>query len=599
MAAMLPEGRRPGAHLGLDVTDPDAIDRAPSATSTWGARRVTAPLRRRRMALGGRGELLAFAAIIGLAALLRLPGLAERGTWDADQGRHLLDLRSFVIDGQIPLLGPATSIGNFHHGVLYYFVLAPIALLTHVDPVAIEAFIAWGGVAAVMAVGWLARAIGGPVAGLIAALLAAVSSTAVSQSIFIWNPNLILLSSALALAAAWQAWQSGSARWWVGAGAAAIATMQFHVLGIVLLPVVGGLMAADAVRRQRAGDHVRLRRLGVAFIAIVLIGIASYVPLLIHEVNSGASELRGALTYLGGGGEPTGLPLPVRLVVVGLRVLSWPLSGLITQSPGATILSTALVSGLGSWLALGRRRRPLDGPDSGSTTLPAVKCPSDARTAVRWLGLGLIWIIVGLALGSASLATVTPGLANDDYHAFADPMIFVIVAGGLSFLAIEGDRLGAVRRLGTIMAGAVIVALVGWNLASHPPPRAPDGGWAAAQAAADRVVSASGGRPIALSSLPTFKGDEALRFPLESSGAAPIGPTASTAAPALPSAARVILCDQLYRAAIGADCGGPAEDAWLANPASGLGGGPPGSTGPALVDRFEAAPGRWISIYRP
>src|SRR5215211_1004609 len=96
-----------------------------------------------------RIEIVAFAAVLVLAALLRFPGLDVRGTWDADQGRHLLDLRAFVVDGHIPLLGPATSIGDFHHGVLYYWLLAPVAAMTLVDPVAIAAFIALGGVLAV------------------------------------------------------------------------------------------------------------------------------------------------------------------------------------------------------------------------------------------------------------------------------------------------------------------------------------------------------------------------------------------------------------------------------------------------------------------
>ena len=49
----------------------------------------------------------------------------------------------------------------------------------------------------------------------------------------------------------------------------------------------------------------------------------------------------------------------------------------------------------------------------------------------------------------------------------------------------------------------------------------------------------------------------------------------------------VIVCDDLFRTAIGAACGGPAEDTSNAS-------------GPAwpLVDRFEAAPGRWVSVYR-
>jgi hypothetical protein len=52
--------------------------------------------------------------------------------------------------------------------------------------------------------------------------------------------------------------------------------------------------------------------------------------------------------------------------------------------------------------------------------------------------------------------------------------------------------------------------------------------------------------------------------------------------------AEVVLCDQLFRDAIGADCGGPAEDSFM--------GEVPAAT---LLDRFEAAPGRWVSIYGP
>ena len=48
----------------------------------------------------------------------------------------------------------------------------------------------------------------------------------------------------------------------------------------------------------------------------------------------------------------------------------------------------------------------------------------------------------------------------------------------------------------------------------------------------------------------------------------------------------VVICDSLFEAAIGAACGGPAE-ATIA----------PASLGEP-IDRFEAAPGRVISVYR-
>ena len=159
--------------------------------------------------------------------------LPTRGTWDADQGHDMLVLRDLVLHGQIPLLGPPTSIGDFHHGMLYYLLLAPAAALSGADPTAVTAWIALGGVAAV-AVTWLAgaRRSAGPLAGLVAALLMAVSASAVEESTFIWNPNLIALSSSIALAAAWQAWQTRPARWWIVAGAAAVVTMHCHVLGV-------------------------------------------------------------------------------------------------------------------------------------------------------------------------------------------------------------------------------------------------------------------------------------------------------------------------------------------------------------------------------
>ncbi|MEA2545625.1 MAG: hypothetical protein QOI09_898, partial [Chloroflexota bacterium] len=290
-----------------------------------------------------RAELIGFAAIVAIAAVLRLIDLPTRGTWDADQGHDMLVLRDLVLNGRIPLLGPPTSIGDFHHGVLYYYLLAPVAAVSGADPVAVTAAIALAGTLAVAVTWWLARAIGGPVAGLIGGFLMAISASAVEESTFIWNPNLIALSSSIALAAAWRAWTSGRVRWWVVAGAAAVVTMHFHVLGFVLTPVIAGLLVADIRRRSAAyetaapgtaradptGGSRSVIQAGLAWLAIAAL---SYVPLAIHELTSGGSELRAAVGFLTAGGTAD-VALPVRLPIVGLRVLAWPLTGLITAAP--------------------------------------------------------------------------------------------------------------------------------------------------------------------------------------------------------------------------------------------------------------------------
>ena len=123
----------------------------------------------------------------------------------------MLVLRALVRDGVVPLLGPPTSIGDFHHGAVYYYLLAPSAALTGGDsPLAVTLQIALFGIAAVGVTWWLARSIAGPVAGFVAGLAMAVSASAVEESTFIWNPNLIALSSAVALAGAWRAWSTRS-----------------------------------------------------------------------------------------------------------------------------------------------------------------------------------------------------------------------------------------------------------------------------------------------------------------------------------------------------------------------------------------------------
>ena len=278
----------------------------------------------------------------------------------------MLMLRALVRDGVIPLLGPPTSIGDVHHGALYYFLLAPAAAITGGDsPLAVVAWIALAGIAAVGVTWWLARSIAGPVAGFVAGLAMAISPAAVDESTFIWNPNLIALSSAVALAGAWRAWTTRRPAWWLVAAVGTAITMQCHVLGVTLLPVVGALLVADLRRRTVALERRTLIRAGVGGVAIIA---ASFLPLVIHELTTNFSEVQAALAYLRAGGDPsTVAPIP-RFLVVASRVVSWPLVGLITTGLGAAAVAIAGVSGVAVWRSL-----------AGA---------GDERVAVRWLGAG-------------------------------------------------------------------------------------------------------------------------------------------------------------------------------------------------------------------
>ena len=514
------------------------MSQAPKAT--WGPEPVRP----------GRAEVLGLLAILALAAVLRFVDLPTRGMWDADQGHDMLVLRSLVEDGVVPLLGPPTSIGDFHHGVLYYYLLAPAAALSGADPFAVVAAIALAGVAAVAVTWWLARAIAGPVAAFVAGGLMAVATSAIEESTFIWNPNLIALSSAVALAAAWRAWTTWRARWWVMAAAGLVVTMHLHVLGWALLVPLVTMLALDVRRRGRGPERRRVLRAAAAGCGLIAV---SYLPLLVHELGSGFSETRAAFDFLVGGSRGDGPPLLVRLVVVPLRVVSWPLTGLITAAPVAAILAAVVVVAILGWrLRVARGRE---------------------RVAVVLLAGTLAWSSLALAVAASSLATVVPGLPNDHYHAFLDPVVFVTIGIGAA-------ALWRTAKVARVAVAAVLVALVALNVTLWPPREAPDGGYPAAERAASRVIDEVSGEAFALLGLPSLKNTDAYGFPLRRLGRAPVPLEADPAR-------LVVACDRLLEPITGAPCGGVAEDQLLSTLVGGW----------TLEDRWDASSRTLVSIY--
>jgi hypothetical protein len=518
-----------------------------------------------------RVELAVMVGLLLLAAFTRLPGLDARGRWDADQGHDMLVLRALVTDGTLPLLGPPTSIGTFHHGAVYYYLLAPAAAVSGADPVAVTTEIALFGIAAVIATWWLARMIGGPLAGAIAGFLAAVSPAGIDESTFIWNPNLIPFFAAVAFGAAIRGRQTQRAGWWVIAGAGAMAVMQCHVLGIVILVPLAWAWALDLLRRRR--DSVPTRPIVVAGAIAAAIIAAGYLPLLAHEIGHDFSETRAILDYVGGGGRAASAGLPTLLALVGLRSVTWPVAGLITDRVVPSLLAAVTVLVLGAVAVAG----PVRGGASQSGEGVASGLRVDVQAA-RWLAGSLGWSVLALAIFAPSLAVVTPGLPNDHYHAFLDPLVLALAAVGIARLwsGVRGATLPGRILAGVALALLAVVAVTAW-----PPAVAPDGGWRGADEAAARIQQTAAGRSLALDGIPPFKSAAAIGFPLVHRGASPV---AASASPGV----TVVVCDPLFDGVVGAPCGGPAEDAWLAaSPHSGL----------VLAGRFDAGPRRIVSLY--
>jgi len=533
---------------------------------------------RSRFALLERGlpDGIVVGALLVLAALLRFAFLDGRGTWDADQGHDMLVLQALVSDGSVPLLGPPTSIGDFHHGAMYYYLLAPFALLSGADPVVVVGALAAAGTIAVGVVWWLMRQVAGPLAAAIAGLLVAVSPSAIEASTFLWNPNAIGLTAALALGAAWRAGVAGHASWWLLAGFALGLTMQLHVLGVGLaVPIVALFVWAWRGVGPGASERRDFARAGLGAIALIAV---QYVPLAINEATSGFAETRAALEYLAGPGTTDQLDPVSRVLFIALRIVSWPVVGLITEAaiPGIIVAFVTLAIVVWRWRA--------EDPDE--------------RLAVRSFGLAIAWSAVFLSVAGGGLTTVVPGLPNDHYHAFVDPMVIGIIAIGLARLA--SGRISAAGAghdaTGRAVAAIAVLLIVLAGIGQWPPITASDGGWPAARSAGERIAASTGDRSILLVGLPLFKSTGAYAFPLVHGGRSVVpvtGPDAideATVRALEGSAALVIACDRLFENVLLARCSDTAEDEVIRRRVG---------FSYVLADRFEASSRTVISVYLP
>ena len=284
-------------------------------------------------------------------------------------------------------------------------------------------------IAAVAGTWWLARLVGGSLAAAAAGLLAAISPAGIDESTFIWNPNLIPAASALAYAGAVMARRSGLARWWVASGIGAMVTMQCHVLGVVIVVPLAWAWGTDLVRRRQAGQPTTgLVRGGLGAMVVIAAG---FLPLLVHELGADFAETRAILGYVAGGGREAATGVLDRIVTVGLRSITWPVTGLITDRLVVSLIGAVIVTALGVIAVVGRRRG--DGPSVPGGAAAAIDLP-----AVRWLAGSLGYSIVALAVFAPSLAIIVPELPNDHYHAFLDPIVLTLVGVGLARLAGAG-----------------------------------------------------------------------------------------------------------------------------------------------------------------
>ena len=228
----------------------------------------------------------------------------------------------------------STSIGTFHHGAVYYYLLAPAAFLSGADPVAVTGEIALFGIGAVAAIWWLARLLGGPSPASPRRCSGRVARRHRGVDLHLEpEPDPVRVGARVRGGAARRAQPARALVAAVGASAR-WSTMQCHVLGVVIVPplVVAWLVGRVAGGGAGASASDLRSGAGVGGLAIVAAG---YLPLLAYELRHDFAETRAILDYLAGGGREAASGALARIVIVGLRSVTWPFAGLLTDRPRA------------------------------------------------------------------------------------------------------------------------------------------------------------------------------------------------------------------------------------------------------------------------
>ena len=362
-------------------------------------------------------------------------------------------------------------------------------------------------------------------------------------------------------------------------------TMQCHVLGVVHPAAARAGLAGrgPAASRLRPRDRCACCGSGAAAARDHGGGLPPpRAPRAADRLHRDAGDPR-----LPRGRRPgcSGTGLFDRLGMVGLRSVAWPLAGLVTDRIALAILAAAAAVIAGVVVATWRSA---SWPTSPGASAGGRRCGGCWRRSA--------WSILALAVFAPSLATVTPGLPNDHYHAFLDPLVLAMAGVGLARSRAALDP-GACRRAGCGRdpgRGGPRRGCSSWS----------GDGMAAARgrgrrlAAGRRGGGAGGagrraGATVLLDGIPPFKSDGRAALPAGAARRVPAARHGSATADGSAATGPVILvCDPLFEEVVGRGVRRRRpRTRWLA------GRGAP--RGLRLVDRFDAGPRRVISVYAP
>ncbi len=180
--------------------------------------------------------------ILVLAAFLRFYRLSDYLQFLGDEGRDVLVVKRMIVNHKFTLLGPTASVGGFYTGPIYYYFMLPFLWLFQLDPVGPAVMAALFGLATIILIYYAGKIFFDEKAGLIAALLVAISPKMIDISRFSWNPNPVPFFALAAVVTLYFAAVKKRALWTILSGLSVGVLVQLHYIDLIFIPIIGVAM---------------------------------------------------------------------------------------------------------------------------------------------------------------------------------------------------------------------------------------------------------------------------------------------------------------------------------------------------------------------
>jgi len=234
------------------------------------------------------------ASILSLAAYLRLNRISDYMTFLGDEGRDVLVVRG-ILGGDLTLLGPRASAGDFFTGPIYYYFMAPFLWLFNYDPVGPAVMIALLGIITVFLVYVIGKRIFGNTAGLIAAFLYTISPVVIAYSRSSWNPNPMPFFSLVMALVLYKAMKLQKLSLYVVSGILFGLMLQLHYIELFFGIVIFFFIVLGNYFFHRSKVVKKSLKQSLAFFGGCIVGFS---PFLAFEIKHGFPNFKTILGFI-------------------------------------------------------------------------------------------------------------------------------------------------------------------------------------------------------------------------------------------------------------------------------------------------------------